>query len=113
MPSALPQILTGIILAAGRIFGEAAALLYTSGMSAPALNIHMSNIFTKNSPFSLGRPAETLAVYIWQINSEGMVPDAKKIANGASAVLIVMVLVFNLLARIIGKKIYNSYSGKK
>lgn len=113
LPSALPQILTGIILSAGRIFGEAAALLYTSGMSAPALNFHMSNIFTKNSPFSLVRPAETLAVYIWQINSEGMVPDAKKIANGASAVLIVMVLVFNLLARIIGKKIYNSYSGKK
>lgn len=113
LPSALPQILTGIILSAGRIFGEAAALLYTSGMSAPALNFHMSNIFTKNSPFSLVRPAETLAVYIWQINSEGMVPDAKKIANGASAVLIVMVLLFNLFARIIGKKIYNSYSGKR
>ena len=39
--------------------------------------------------------------------------DASDIANKASAVLILMVLIFNVSARIIGKKIYNSYSGKK
>lgn len=113
LPSAMPQILTGVILASGRIFGEAAALLYTAGMSAPAL--HLSGILDggKASPISLMRPAETLAVYIWKLNAEGMVPDASKIANGASAVLILMVLVFNMLARIIGKKIYEAYSGTK
>lgn len=42
LPSAIPQILTGIILAAGRIFGEAAALLYTAGMSAPSLNLQLT-----------------------------------------------------------------------
>lgn len=113
LPSAMPQILTGVILASGRIFGEAAALLYTAGMSAPAL--HLSGILDggKASPISVMRPAETLAVYIWKLNAEGMVPDAAKIANGASAVLILMVLIFNLLARIIGKKIFESYSGRK
>lgn len=112
LPSAMPQILTGVILAAGRIFGEAAALLYTAGMSAPVLKYSNISLTGKASPFSLFRPAETLAVHIWKINSEGMVPDASKIATGSSAVLVIMVLVFNVLARIIGKKIYNSYSGK-
>lgn len=113
LPSAIPQILTGIILAAGRIFGEAAALLYTAGMSAPILHYNNFSLIEKSSPFSLMRPAETLSVYIWKLNSEGMVPDAAAIANKASAVLIIMVLIFNLSARILGKKIYESYTGKK
>ncbi|EJP6470813.1 phosphate ABC transporter permease PstA [Clostridium sporogenes] len=110
LPSAIPQILTGIILAAGRIFGEAAALLYTAGMSAPSLNF-TANVTSKAFPLNLMRPAETLAVYIWKVNSEAMIPDAAKVANGASAVLIIMVLLFNILARIIGKKIHKMYTG--
>ncbi|ENK0837292.1 phosphate ABC transporter permease PstA [Clostridium botulinum] len=110
LPSAIPQILTGIILAAGRIFGEAAALLYTAGMSAPSLNF-TANITSKAFPLNLMRPAETLAVYIWKVNSEAMIPDAARVANGASAVLIIMVLLFNILARIIGKKIHKMYTG--
>lgn len=112
LPSAMPQILTGVILAAGRIFGEAAALLYTAGMSAPTLRLTAS-ITSKANPFNIFRPAETLSVYIWKLNSEGLVPDATAIANKASAVLIIMVLLFNILARIIGKKIHESYSGSK
>ncbi|MDD3224015.1 MAG: phosphate ABC transporter permease PstA [Clostridium sp.] len=111
IPSAMPQILTGIILAAGRVFGEAAALLYTSGMSSPNLDYSKVSLINNSSPFSLFRPAETLAVHIWKLNSEGMVPDAAKIANGSSAVLVIMVLLFNFLARIIGNKIYKHYSG--
>ncbi|AVQ47225.1 phosphate ABC transporter permease PstA [Clostridium botulinum] len=110
LPSAIPQILTGIILAAGRIFGEAAALLYTAGMSAPSLNF-TANITSKAFPLNLMRPAETLAVYIWKVNSEAMIPDAARVANGASAVLIIMVLLFNISARIIGKKIHKMYTG--
>jgi len=113
LPSAIPQILTGVILAAGRIFGEAAALLYTAGMSAPILHFNNISLIDKSSPFSLMRPAETLSVYIWKLNSEGMVPDASLIANRASAVLVIMVLLFNLSARILGRKIYESYTGKK
>lgn len=110
LPSALPQIITGIILSSGRIFGEAAALIYTAGMSAPDLKF---NTLSKSSAFSLLRPAETLAVHIWKLNSEGMVPDAAKIANGASAVLIIMVLLFNVSARLLGKRLYNRYTGTK
>ncbi|OBR94801.1 MULTISPECIES: phosphate ABC transporter permease PstA [Clostridium] len=113
LPSAIPQILTGIILAAGRIFGEAAALLYTAGMSAPKLNFSYVSLIDNGSAFSLMRPAETIAVYIWKLNSEGMVPDAAQIANKASAVLVIMVLLFNFLARVLGRKIYESYTGKK
>lgn len=113
LPSAIPQILTGIILAAGRIFGEAAALLYTAGMSAPILKFSNISLIEKSSPFSLFRPAETLSVYIWKLNSERIVPDAAIIASKSAAVLIVMVLIFNILARILGKKIYESYTGKK
>lgn len=113
LPSAIPQILTGIILAAGKIFGESAALLYTSGMSAPTLHYNNVSLINKTSAFSVMRPAETLSVYIWKLNSEGMVPDASKIASGAAAVLVIMVLIFNLSARILGKKIYESYTGKK
>lgn len=113
LPSAMPQILTGVILAAGRIFGEAAALIYTAGMTAPQLKFDNLSFVEKSSPLGLFRPAETLAVHIWKLNSEGLVPDASQIANGASAVLIIMVLLFNVLARILGNAIYNSYTGKK
>jgi len=111
LPTAMPQILTGIILSAGRIFGESAALLFTAGMSAPPLNFNASPL-SAGSPFSLLRPAETLTVYIWKLNSEGMVPDAADIANKASAVLILMVLIFNVSSRVLGKKIHDKYSGK-
>ncbi|MDT8718149.1 phosphate ABC transporter permease PstA [Clostridium sp. 19966] len=113
IPTAIPQILTGIILSAGRIFGEAAALIYTAGMSAPVLKFSHFSLIDKVSPYSLTRSAETLAVYIWQVNSEGTLPDATKVANGASAVLIIMVLIFNLSARLIGRKIQQAYGGKK
>lgn len=113
LPTAMPQILTGVILSAGRIFGEAAALIYTAGMGTALLHFDNISLVNKVSPFSLFRSTETLAVYIWMVNSESMVPDATKIANGASAVLILMVLIFNLSARIIGRRIYKSFTGSK
>lgn len=112
LPSALPELLTGIILASGRIFGEAAAFLYTSGMSAPLLRFDRVDLFGKTGAFSLFRPAETLAVHIWKLNAEGLAENATQIANGASAILIIMVLIFNITARFIGNKIHKSYSGK-
>lgn len=60
LPVVMPKIITGIIFAGGRIFGEAAALLYTSGMSAPPLSFSLENIFSANSPFNPMRPAENL-----------------------------------------------------
>lgn len=113
IPSALPGIITGTILASGRVFGEAAALLYTSGMSSPILDFSNWNIFSPDSPFNPFRPGETLAVNIWKINSEGLVPDAKEIASGASALLVIAILVFNILARAIGGFLYRKMTSSK
>ncbi|GAA0354289.1 phosphate ABC transporter permease PstA [Bacillus horti] len=106
LPAALPGIITGTILASGRIFGEAAALLYTSGMSSPSLDFTNWNPFELTSPLNIFRSGSTLSVHIWKINSEGLIPDAREIANGASALLVLAVLVFNLGARWLGKWIH-------
>lgn len=106
LPAALPGIITGAILASGRIFGEAAALLFTAGMSSPDLNFHDAGFSSPTSPLNPLRPAETLAVHIWKVNSEGLTPDARDVADGASAILVIAVLVFNLTARWFGKWIY-------
>lgn len=111
LPTAMSEILTGIILASGRIFGEAAAFLYTAGLSSGNLNFDTISLTGKVSAFSLFKPAETLAVHIWKVNSEGVVPDAAAIANGTAAVLIIAVLLFNLIARLIGNRVLKSYSG--
>ncbi|MFF3023798.1 phosphate ABC transporter permease PstA [Gottfriedia sp. NPDC057948] len=112
IPTAIPQLITGIILSAGRIFGEAAALIYTAGLTTPVLN-SVAPINSQMNPFNIFRPAETLAVHIWKLNSEGIVPDAKEIAAKSAAVLIVMVLLFNLLARLIANFIHRRYTGTK
>ncbi|GMA46801.1 phosphate ABC transporter permease PstA [Tetragenococcus muriaticus] len=106
LPAATPGILSGIILSSGRIFGEAAALIYTAGQSAPALDFTNWNPLSVSSPIGLFRQAETLAVHIWKINSEGTMPDGDAVSAGASAVLILAVLFFNFGARAAGKKLY-------
>jgi phosphate transport system permease protein len=110
--AAIPGLVTGIILSAGRVFGEAAALLYTAGTTTSALNFTDLNPLSNNSPFYLLRPAETLAVHIWQVNSEGLNPDATQIANGASAVLVIMVLIFNLVSRWAGNWLFSKKTGQ-
>ncbi|CAH1854078.1 phosphate ABC transporter permease PstA [Convivina intestini] len=106
LPAAVPSIVTGVVLSAGRVFGEAAALIFTAGQSAPALNFMDWNAFNISSPLSPMRPAETLAVHIWKINSEGIMPDLNLVSAGASAVLIIVVLIFNFSARKIGMKLF-------
>lgn len=103
MPAALPAIITGIILSAGRVFGEAAALIYTAGQSAPSLDFTNFDLSSPSCPWNIFRPAETLAVHIWKINSEGVVPDLEMVSNGTAAVLMVCILLFNLLARFFGR----------
>ncbi|MDI3480362.1 MAG: phosphate transport system permease protein [Tepidanaerobacteraceae bacterium] len=109
--AAIPGLVTGIILTAGRVFGEAAALLYTAGITTPPLEFSNWNPFNSNSPLYLFRPAETLAVHIWKVNSEGMAPDARQIADGASAVLIIIVLLFNITARWVARWLYKRTTG--
>lgn len=110
LPSAFPRIVTGIILAAGRSFGEAAALLYTSGMNSD-VNIRNWNIMSKSSILNPFRPADTLAVHIWSLKTEGIQAGADKIADFSAAVLIVMVFAFSLGARAIGRVLEKRMTG--
>ncbi|SDX15984.1 phosphate ABC transporter permease PstA [Paenibacillus sp. CF384] len=113
LPIAMPTIVTGTILASGRVFGEAAALLFTAGMSSPRLDFTNWNPLSPFSPLNPFRPAETLAVHIWKINSEGLAPDAAEIAAGASAVLLIMVLLFNFSARWFGRYLHRRFTATK
>ena len=110
IPSSLPQIITGIILAAGRIFGEA-ALIYTAGLTSPILN--SADFSSPAHPLNPFRPAETLAVHIWKLNSEGVIPDAKLIATKSATVLIIMVLLFNVISRLIASILHKRFTGTK
>lgn len=58
------------------------------------------------------RPAETLAVHIWKVNTEGVTPDALSISSGTSAVLIIVILLFNLSARLLGNWMYKNDGDK-
>ena len=104
LPLAIPGIITGIILTAGRVFGEAAVLLFTAGQSTPThydfMNVDISD---PSSPWSPFRPATTLAVFIWKNNAEGLGNFVTEVANGSSAVLLGTVLAFNLSARAFGR----------
>ncbi|GIN11562.1 putative ABC transporter permease protein YqgI [Shouchella clausii] len=113
LPAAFPGILTGVILSAGRVFGEAAALLFTSGVTTPRLDWMNLNPFSETSPLNVFRPAETLAVHIWKINTQGLIPDAREVADGAALVLIFAVLLFNLLARLLGRYVHRKLTASK
>lgn len=81
-PAALPSLITGITLVAGRALGESAILIYTAGLS-------VSRNFPELNPFAMG---ETLAVHLWYVQSEALVPDAKQIEAGSAALLLLVVL---------------------
>jgi phosphate transport system permease protein len=112
LPLAIPGIVTGIILTAGRIFGEAAALIFTSGLSTPThFDFGNLNVLDARSPWSPLHPATTLSVYIWKLNSEGLGLFVRQIADTSAAVLVIMVLVFNLGARGLGRLLQRRITG--
>lgn len=110
LPASIPSIITGIILAAGRGFGEAAALLYTSGMSS-SVNFSNWNPFSITSPLNPFRPADTLAVRIWALKTEGIEANANQIADLAAAVLIILVFAFSIGSRALGKHLEKRMTG--
>lgn len=113
LPAALPGILTGIILSAGRIFGEAAALIYTAGQSGSTIDYSNWNPLSPTSFLNIMRPAETLAVHIWKVNTEGIIPDATIVSAATSALLIIVVILFNLGARALGNHLYRKLTAAK
>ncbi|AEF93260.1 phosphate ABC transporter, inner membrane subunit PstA [Desulfotomaculum nigrificans CO-1-SRB] len=112
IPSAFLSILTGTIITAGRVFGEAAALLFTAGMSSPPLNFNQWDILSPASPWNPFRPAETLAVHIWKVNSESLIPDVRRVADGSAAILVLVVLLFNITARWLGRRIHKKLTAQ-
>ena len=87
IPSAMPGIITGVILAIGRIVGESAALLFTAG-SAKLLAKNLEQFF--NKPFQSGGTL-TIQMYL-SATSEGDFDTA----FGIAAVLLIIVLLINL-----------------
>lgn len=87
LPNAMPGIVTGITLTAGRAIGETAILIFTAGTT---VSRHMMDP-------DLLAAGETLAVHMWYVMGVGLVPDRVEIANGIGALLILSVLVMNLL----------------
>lgn len=88
LPSALPRITTGVILAAGRAAGETAVVIYTMGTMI-------------NAPMSPMDPGRTMPVHLMLMAQEGINMPA---AYGTALLLVLMVLGFNLTARYIGRR---------
>ena len=88
LPSAMPGILAGVILAIGRIVGETAALIYTAG-SVPKI---------PDSLFSSGR---TLAIHMYVLSSEGLFTDK---AYATAVILLLVVIGINGLSSLIAKR---------
>ena len=96
LPSAVPGILSGIILATGRVVGETAALIYTAGTVAQI-------------PLGVFGSGRTLAVHMYVLSSAGLHTGQ---AFGTAVVLLVLVVAINLLAGIVAKHIGNFSYGK-
>ena len=89
LPSAVPGILSGVILAIGRIAGETAALIYTAGTVASV-------------PANIMGSGRTLAIHMYVLSSEGLHTDQ---AYATSVILMLIVIGINSLAMFLAKKI--------
>lgn len=89
LPSAMSGILSGVILAIGRMVGETAALLYTSGAVASVAKGVMS-------------PGRTLAIHMYTISSEAFHTNQ---TFATAVVLLVIVFILNALASFVAKKL--------
>ena len=89
LPAAAPGISAGIILAIGRIVGETAALIYTSGTVAQI-------------PVSPAQSARTLSVHMYALSSEGFHTGE---AYATAVILMIVVILINTVSAIITRRI--------
>lgn len=94
LPSAMQGIIAGIILGVGRIIGETAALLYTSGTVTRVAN----------GLFNSGR---TLAIHMYMLSNEGF---HKNEAYATAVVLLIVVVLINLLSNFLAGKLRKEYN---
>ncbi len=98
LPSAMPGIITGIILSIGRIVGESAALLFTAGSAylLPKMANGVSALWDK-----IFNPGGTLTIQMYLSMSNAEYDNA----FGIGLVLLVIVLAINIVTKLISKKL--------
>jgi phosphate transport system permease protein len=101
LPTALPGMITGLTLTAGRALGESAILIFTAG----------TTVSRQLPDPNLLAAGETLAVHMWYVMAVGLVPDRVEIANGIGALLVITILIFNLVFTIPGRLLQRRLSG--
>ncbi|MCL2440648.1 MAG: phosphate ABC transporter permease PstA [Treponema sp.] len=88
IPSALPGILTSVILAIGRVVGESAPVLLTVGLA-------------KNMPRSIFESGRTLTIHLFYLTNEAVRPEDFGIAFATASVLVILVVIINTAAKIL------------
>jgi phosphate transport system permease protein len=91
LPSAMPGILTSVILSIGRVIGESAPVFLTAGMVA-------------RIPESLMDSGRTLTVHLYKLTTELFTIDEWNQAYGTATVLIVLVLLINMVTKLIARR---------
>ena len=94
LPCAMPGVLTAVILGMGRIVGESAALILTSGLATGMPKSLFGHILNS------GR---TLTLHLYQTAREAVDPDAFNIAFATAAVLLILVFILNRLAGLLSR----------
>ncbi len=99
LPTALPGILTGVILSIGRVAGETAPILFTA-----------ATFYTRGYPNSIFSEVMALPYHIYALMTEGTHPDKQtEIAFGCALILLMLVLLISALAIIIRQRQRISY----
>jgi len=88
LPSALPGIVTSVILAIGRVVGESAPVLLTVGL-------------TKNMPRTIFESGRTLTIHLYYLTNEAVRPEDFGIAFATASVLVILVVIINTATKII------------
>lgn len=99
LPTALPGILTGVILSIGRAAGETAPILFTAAV-----------FYTKNYPTSIFSEVMALPYHIYALMTEGTFPQQQtQIAYGCAVILLFLVLAISIIAIYIRNKYGKRY----
>lgn len=94
LPCAMPGVLTALILGMGRIVGESAALIFTSGMSYDMPREFFGHVM---------QSGRTLTLHLYQMASQATDPNAFHIAYATASVLLILVFLLNRLASLLSR----------
>ena len=100
LPSALPGILTSVILAIGRVIGESAPVLLTVGLS-------------KNMPRGIFESGRTLTIHLFYLTTEAVRPEDFGIAFATASVLVILVVIINAAAKILTMNFRKKLGGSR